>query len=57
MREYGLSLTQILPYKKSTYDSVLIPENTGQWKPVVSHILCSEKGKKTICNKLKVYKI
>ena len=57
MQEYGFSLTHILPYKKSTYDSALIPENTGQWKRVVSHILCSEKEKKTKCNKLKVYKI
>ena len=53
MREYGFSLTHILPYKKSTYDSALTPENTGQWKPVVLHILCSKKEKKTICNKLK----
>ena len=26
-------------------DFVLIRENTGQWKPVFSHILCSEREK------------
>ena len=24
------------------YDSILIRENTGQWKPVFLHILCSD---------------
>ena len=42
MREYGFSLTHILPYRDRIVDSVLIRENTGQWKPVFSHILCSE---------------
>ena len=37
MREYGFSLTRILPYKDKIYDFVLIREN-----PVFSHILCSE---------------
>ena len=31
----------ILPYKYKIYDFVLIRENTGQWKPVFQHILCS----------------
>ena len=30
MREYGFSLTRILPYKDRNYDSVLIRENKGQ---------------------------
>ena len=42
MREYGFSLTRILPYKDKIYDSVLVRENTGQWKAVFSHILRSE---------------
>ena len=42
MREYGFLLTRILKYNDGIYDSVLIPENMGQWKPVFSHILCSE---------------
>ena len=41
MREYRFSLTRILPYKDRVYDSVLIRENMGQWKPVFSHVLCS----------------
>ena len=41
MREYGFSLTRIFLYKDTIYDFVLIRENTGQWKPVFSHILCS----------------
>ena len=41
MREYGFSLTRILPYKNRIVGSVLIRENTGQWKPVFSNILCS----------------
>ena len=41
MREYGFSLTYILPYKDKIYDFVLIRENKGQWKPVFSHVLCS----------------
>ena len=41
MREYGFSLTRILPYKDRIYDFILRRENTGQWKPVISHILCS----------------
>ena len=36
MREYGLSLTRILPY------ILLIRENTGQSKPVFSHILLTK---------------
>ena len=40
MREYGFSLTRIMPYKDRIYDSALIPENTGQQKPLFSHILC-----------------
>ena len=43
MREYGFSLTCILPYKDRIYNYVLIRENTGQWTPVFSHILCSNK--------------
>ena len=30
MREYGFSLTRILPYKDKIHDFALIPENTGQ---------------------------
>ena len=41
MPEYGFLLNCIFPYKDRTVDSVLIRENTGQWKPVFSHILCS----------------
>ena len=41
MRENGFSLTCILPYKERIGDSVLIPENTGQWKPVFLHLLYS----------------
>ena len=41
MREYGFSLTRILPYKDRIYDSVFKRKNTGQWKPVSSHILSS----------------
>ena len=43
MREYEFLLTRILPYKGKIYDFVLIRENTGQRKPVFSHILCSGK--------------
>ena len=39
MREYGFSLTRILPYRDRIIDSVLIWENTGQWKPVFFSIL------------------
>ena len=42
MLEYGFSLTDIFPYKDINYTSVLIWENTGQWKPVFLHILYSE---------------
>ena len=42
MREYGFSSTRILPYKDKIYDFVFIWENTGQWKPVLSQIFCSE---------------
>ena len=38
MREYGFSLTRILPYKDKAYDFVLIQENRGKWKPLFSHI-------------------
>ena len=41
MWEYGFSLTRILPYNGKIVDSVLTRENTGQRKPVFSHILCS----------------
>ena len=41
MRECEFSLTRILLYKDKVVDSVLIWENTGQSKPVFSHILCS----------------
>ena len=41
MREYGFSLTLILPYIDKIINFVLIRENTRQWKPVLSHILCS----------------
>ena len=30
-----------LPYKDRVYDSVLIRVNSGQWKPLLSHVLCS----------------
>ena len=38
MREYGFSLTRILPYED---DSVFIRENPDQWKRVFLHILRS----------------
>ena len=41
MRECGFSLISIFPYKDRIYNSVLIRENTGQWKPVFLHILCN----------------
>ena len=41
MREYGFSLTRILPYEDRIVGSVLKRENTGQQKPVFSHILSS----------------
>ena len=47
MWEYGFSLTGILPYKNKIYDFVIIRENTGQWKPVISHILWSVSSWKT----------
>ena len=31
MQEYGFSLTRTLPYKARNVDSVLIPDNTGQF--------------------------
>ena len=34
MREYGFSLTRILPYKDRIYESVLIRENTGQYSRI-----------------------
>ena len=37
----GFSLTYILPYKDRIYNSLLIRENKGQWKPVFSDILYS----------------
>ena len=42
MREYGFSLTHILQYKDKIEYFVLMRQNTGQWKPVFSYILCSE---------------
>ena len=47
MREYGLSLTRVLPYKDKILDFLLIRENTGQWKPVFLHILYSESAQIT----------
>ena len=41
IREYEFSLTRILPYKDRVVESVKIRENTGQWKAVLSQILCS----------------
>ena len=41
MRKYGFSLTSILPHEDRIYDSAFIRENTGQWKPFFSYILCS----------------
>ena len=43
MREYGFSMTRILPYNDIIYDSVLTWKNTAQWKPAFSHVLCSER--------------
>ena len=43
MQEYGFSVTRILPYKDKNVDVVLIRENTGHWKPVFSHSLCSAR--------------
>ena len=42
MQECGFLRTRILLYKERIVDSVLIRENTGQWKPVFSHVLCSD---------------
>ena len=41
MREYGFSVTHILPYEDKIYVFVFIRENTGHWKPVFLQILCS----------------
>ena len=41
MWRYEFSLTRILPYKDRIVDSVIIRKNTGQWKSVFSHILCT----------------
>ena len=40
--EYGFSQTHIFVDKDKMVDSVLIRENTGQKKPVFSHILRSD---------------
>ena len=53
MQEYGFSLTRILPYRDRIYNSILILENTGQWKPVFSHILCIAIS----CNIVKLEKV
>ena len=37
----NISPTHILPYNNKIYDSFYKWKNTGQWKPVFSHILCS----------------
>ena len=37
MQEYGFHLTRILSCKNRILDSVLMRENTGQWKPVYPH--------------------
>ena len=42
MRKYRFLATRIFPYKNKGVDSVLIRENTGHWKAVFSHILCSD---------------
>ena len=42
MGEDEFSLPRIRPYKDRIVDSALIRENTGQRKPVFSHILCSK---------------
>ena len=39
MWEYGFLLTYILPYVDRIYNSILIRENTGEWKPEFSHNL------------------
>ena len=41
MREYGFSLTRILPCEDRIVDSIFIRENIDQWQPAFSHILCS----------------
>ena len=56
MQKYGFSLTLILPYKERIVDSVLLRENTGHWKPVFSHILCSDIFNKENINKLEKIK-
>ena len=45
LREYGLSRTRILLYKFRIYKSAFMQENTGQWKIVLLHILCSVSWK------------
>ena len=47
MQESGFSVTVFSCIR--TVDSVLIPENTGQWKPVFSHILYSVKYENYSC--------
>ena len=42
MLEYKFSLTRILQYKDKIKEFALIQDNTGQWKPVFLHALCSK---------------
>ena len=56
MREYGLSLTRIFPYKDTIVDSIILRDNKGQQKTVFSHNLHSvkkdslkKKGKENVC--------
>ena len=45
MRECGFWLNHILPFKHRIIDSVLTREHVSQWKPVFSHISCSDSRK------------
>ena len=57
MQKYEFLLIRIFPYKvESIVDSVLIRENTGQRKPVYSHILHSDWQLCT-CRKFDMIKI
>ena len=54
MRKYRFLLTLILSSTDIIVDSVLIRENTGKWKTVFSHILCSDVFSKNIWINLEV---
>ena len=59
MQEYGFSLTCFPLYKdKDSFSPVVfIRENTDQWKPVFSHILCKFDGQRFYGREYKTFAI